>query len=374
MKILISIGTRPEAIKMASLIKALKEDPFFKVRVCNTGQHRELIEPILKLFKIYPEYRLNSMQSGANISNLFGRILNLFTEVIEDFNPDLVLVHGDTATTAASSVAAYFCKTKIAHIEAGLRTGDMYSPWPEEGNRKLVGGLAEFHFSPTIMASQNLINEGADESKIFITGNTVIDSLFLALEILDTNKNLYSELEEKYAYLDSAKRLLLVTGHRRENFGDGFLNICSALAKLDKNNDDIQIIYPVHLNPNVIHPVKEILSHKSNIHLIDPVGYLDFIFLMKKSFFILTDSGGIQEEAPSIGKPVLLMRDTTERPEAINSGTVKMVGAHESSIINNAQRLLDEPNLYQKMSQANNPFGSGDACSKICNELKNIKL
>ena len=359
---------------MASLIKALQEDPFFIVRVCNTGQHRELIEPILKLFKIYPEYRLNSMQPGTNISNLFGRILSLFTEVIEDFNPDLVLVHGDTATTAASSVAAYFCKTKVAHIEAGLRTGDMYSPWPEEGNRKLVGGLAEFHFSPTIMASQNLINEGADESKIFITGNTVIDSLFLALEILDSNKNLYSELEEKYAYLDSAKRLLLVTGHRRENFGDGFLNICSALAKLNKNNDDIQIIYPVHLNPNVIKPVKKILSDKSNIHLIDPIGYLDFVFLMKKSFFILTDSGGIQEEAPSIGKPVLLMRDTTERPEAIDSGTVKIVGANEGSILTNAQRLLDDLNLYQQMSQAKNPFGSGDACLKICNKLKKIKL
>lgn len=374
MKILISIGTRPEAIKMASLIKNLKEDSFFDLRVCNTGQHKELIEPILKLFKICPEYSLNTMQSGASISNLFGRILNSVTEVIEDFKPDLVLVHGDTATTIASSLAAYFCKTKVAHIEAGLRTGDMYSPWPEEGNRKLVGGLAAFHFSPTTMASENLVNEGVDLSKIFITGNTVIDSLFLAIEILNTNKNLNSELEEKYGYLDSTKRLLLVTGHRRENFGNGFLNICSALAKLHKDNDDIEILYPVHLNPNVIKPVKEILSDKSNIHLIDPVGYLDFVFLMKRSYFILTDSGGIQEEAPSIGKPVLLMRDTTERPEAINSGTVKMVGAHESNILINAQKLLDDSHLYQQMSQSKNPFGNGDACTKICNELKNIKL
>ena len=374
MKILISLGTRPEAIKMASLIKAFREDSFFDIRVCNTGQHKELLSPILELFNISTDYKLNVMESGASISNLFGKILTSFTEVIEDFEPDLVVVHGDTATTAASSLAAYFCKTRVAHIEAGLRTGDMYSPWPEEGNRKLVGGIAWLHFAPTIKASNNLIQEGVKESKIFITGNTVIDSLFLALDILNNDKDINRTLEEKYSYLNDKKRLILVTGHRRENFGDGFLNICNALRALSSKNEDIQILYPVHLNPNVQGPVQDILSDQQNIYLIEPVGYLDFIFLMKKSYFILTDSGGIQEEAPSMGKPVLLMRDTTERPEAVDSGTVKMVGAIEETILNYAQKLLDDDSLYRLMSTAKNPFGNGAACKEICNALKEIKL
>ena len=370
MRILIAIGTRPEAIKMASLIKYFKEDTYFDLRVCNTGQHMELIQPILDLFNIEPEYNLSLMRSNSSISDLFGSILSSVTDVIKDFEPDIVFVHGDTATTAASSIASYFCKTQVAHIEAGLRTGNIYSPWPEEGNRKIVANLTNLHFSPTEKAKTNLVNEGVCESQIFVTGNTVIDSLFLALNILDENKNLKKILENRYNYIDDGKKLILVTGHRRENFGDGFLNICEALQELSLKNADAQIIYPVHLNPNVQKPVKEILSNNKNIHLIEPVGYLDFIYLMKKSYFILTDSGGIQEEAPSLGKPVLLMRDTTERPEAVEAGTVKMVGAIKESILHSSQELLDNQNLYNSMSKANNPFGDGNSCKTIINILK----
>ena len=372
-KVLIVFGTRPEAIKMAPLVKEFQKDSInFNIKVCVTAQHREMLDQVLNLFQIMPDYDLDIMQPGQNLYDVTSNILLKIKPILEDFDPDVVLVHGDTATTFATSLAAYYQKIKIGHVEAGLRTGNLYSPWPEEGNRRLTGVLTDYHFSPTETSRKNLLNEGVNESSIFITGNTVIDALQLVINRIDADKSLKLNIEKKIAqsgFKEIDSKFILVTGHRRENFGQGFLNICEALKVLAEGNPDINILYPVHLNPNVRKPVNEFLSNISNIKLIEPFQYEEFIYLMSRSYLILTDSGGIQEEAPSLGKPVLVMRDTTERPEAIAAGTVKLVGSNKKNIVKEVQYLLDNPKAYQDMSRSHNPYGNGTACKKILKEL-----
>ncbi len=372
-KVLIVFGTRPEAIKMAPLVKEFQKDSInFNIKVCVTAQHREMLDQVLNLFQIMPDYDLDIMQPGQNLYDVTSNILLKIKPILEDFDPDVVLVHGDTATTFATSLAAYYQKIKIGHVEAGLRTGNLYSPWPEEGNRRLTGVLTDYHFSPTETSRKNLLNEGVNESSIFITGNTVIDALQLVINRIDADRSLKLNLEKTIAqsgFKEIDSKFILVTGHRRENFGQGFLNICEALKVLAEGNPDINILYPVHLNPNVRKPVNEFLSNISNIKLIEPFQYEEFIYLMSRSYLILTDSGGIQEEAPSLGKPVLVMRDTTERPEAIAAGTVKLVGSNKKNIVKEVQYLLDNPKAYQDMSRSHNPYGNGTACKKILKEL-----
>ena len=373
-KILIVFGTRPEAIKMAPLIKEFQKDTLnFETKVCVTAQHREMLDQVLDLFKIIPNYDLNIMRSGQDLYDITSNILLEIKPVLESFKPDVVLVHGDTATTFATSLAAYYQKIKIGHVEAGLRTGDLYSPWPEEGNRRLTGILTNYHFSPTNTNKNNLLDEGVSKSSVFVTGNTVIDALQLVVNRIKNDEILRLKIENTifqsgFQELDS--KFILVTGHRRENFGRGFLNICKALKILVEKNPDINILYPVHLNPNVRKPVNELLSNVSNIKLVEPFQYEEFIYLMSKSYLILTDSGGIQEEAPSLGKPVLVMRDATERPEAVEAGTVKLVGSDQDNIIKEVQKLLNDKSEYQKMSKAHNPYGDGNASEKILNILK----
>jgi UDP-N-acetylglucosamine 2-epimerase (non-hydrolysing) len=373
-KILIVFGTRPEAIKMAPLVKEFQKDlTNFNTKVCVTAQHREMLDQVLNLFQITPDYDLDIMQPGQDLFDVTSNILLKIKPVLEEFKPDVVLVHGDTATTFSTSLAAYYQKIKIGHIEAGLRTGDLYSPWPEEGNRKLTGVLSDYHFSPTETSKKNLLNEGVDELKIVVTGNTIIDALQLIVKKIEHDKKLKIKLdsviiESGFANLNS--KFILVTGHRRENFGQGFLNICKALKEVAEKNPGIYILYPVHLNPNVREPVNEILSGIENIKLVEPLQYEEFIYLMSKSYLILTDSGGIQEEAPSLGKPVLVMRDTTERPEAVRAGTVKLVGSDQEIIVKEVQILLDDSNEYQRMSKSHNPYGDGYASKKILNKLR----
>jgi UDP-N-acetylglucosamine 2-epimerase (non-hydrolysing) len=373
-KILLVFGTRPEAIKMAPLIKELQKDTEnFETKVCVTAQHREMLDQVLDLFQISPDYDLNIMKPGQDLYDVTSNILLKIKPVLEGFNPDVVLVHGDTATTFAASLAAYYQKIKIGHVEAGLRTGNLYSPWPEEGNRRLTGVLTNYHFSPTETSKKNLLSEGIDKSKIIVTGNTVIDALKLVVNKLDSDEHLRSKVEKtiiKSGFKESDSKFILVTGHRRENFGQGFLNICKALKVLAKNNPDINILYPVHLNPNVRKPINDLLSNVGNIKLVEPFQYEEFIYLMSKSYLILTDSGGIQEEAPSLGKPVLVMRDTTERPEAVGAGTVKLVGSDQNNIIKEVQKLLDDSSEYQRMSKAHNPYGDGNASKNILKILK----
>ena len=375
-KILLVFGTRPEAIKMAPLVKELEKDSHFNIKVCVTAQHREMLDQVLDIFDIIPDYDLNIMKQGQNLYNITSDILLNMRVVFDDFKPDIVLVHGDTTTTFATSLSAFYNQIKIGHIEAGLRTGDIYSPWPEEANRQITGVLANYHFAPTITSKNNLLKENKQEDSIVITGNTVIDALFLALDKirLDTKleKQILYKLENfKYKFRDN-RRVILVTGHRRENHGDGFINISKALKELALNNSDIDIVYPVHLNPNVQKPVRDILSNIENIYLIEPLEYQEFIYLMNKSYFIITDSGGVQEEAPSLGKPVLVMRDTTERPEALDAGTVKLVGTNRLKILQEAQNLLDNKIEYNRMSKSHNPYGDGKACIKIIKFLKGI--
>jgi UDP-N-acetylglucosamine 2-epimerase (non-hydrolysing) len=374
-KILIVFGTRPEAIKMAPLVKELQKDVLnFETKVCVTAQHREMLDQVLDLFQITPDYDLNIMKPGQDLYDVTSNILLKIKPVLEGFNPDVVLVHGDTATTFATSLAAYYQKIKIGHIEAGLRTGDLYSPWPEEGNRRLTGVLTDYHFSPTNTSKDNLLNEGVIESSVFVTGNTIIDALQLVENRIKNDESLRLKIENtifQSGFQELNSKFILVTGHRRENFGQGFLNICEALKVLSKNNPDINILYPVHLNPNVRKPVNKLLSSVNNIKLVDPFQYEEFIYLMSKSYLILTDSGGIQEEAPSLGKPVLVMRDTSERPEAIEAGTVKLVGSDQNKIIKEVQKLLNDNGEYQKMSKAHNPYGDGNASEKILNILIN---
>lgn len=388
-KILIVFGTRPEAIKMAPLVKAFEsynaqltnhESPF-TVKVCVTAQHREMLDQVLELFEIVPDYDLDIMKPGQDLYDVTSNVLLGMKSVLSEFKPDLVLVHGDTTTTSAASLAAFYQQIKVGHVEAGLRTGDIYSPWPEEANRQITGILANYHFAPTETSRENLLRENKEGKNIVVTGNTVIDALFLALEKIKNNTDLEADIIESInktlpstfqlpitnheSPITKNHKMILVTGHRRENHGQGFINICTALKEIALNNPDIDIVYPVHLNPNVQKPVRELLSDVANIHLIEPLQYEQFITMMDRSYFIITDSGGVQEEAPSLGKPVLVMRDTTERPEALEAGTVKLVGTDTALIIAEAQALIDDPAAYEAMSRASNPYGDGKACQKI---------
>ncbi|MBT9182853.1 UDP-N-acetylglucosamine 2-epimerase (non-hydrolyzing) [Pectobacterium punjabense] len=371
MKVLTVFGTRPEAIKMAPLVHALAQDGAFESRICVTAQHREMLDQVLRLFDITPDYDLDIMRPGQGLSEISCRILSGLEPVMKEFKPDLVLVHGDTTTTLATSLAAFYQRIPVGHVEAGLRTGNLYSPWPEEANRKLTGHLAMYHFAPTENSRQNLLREHLSDRHIFVTGNTVIDALFWIRDRIVGNATLRRSLDEKYAFLDDDRKLILVTGHRRESFGGGFERICSALADIARRHPEVQIVYPVHLNPNVSEPVNRILSGIDNVMLIAPQDYLPFVYLMNRSYMILTDSGGIQEEAPSLGKPVLVMRDTTERPEAVEAGTVKLVGTEVASIVDAVSMLLTDEEAYQAMSRAHNPFGDGQACQRIVDALKN---
>ncbi|HIF9481707.1 TPA: non-hydrolyzing UDP-N-acetylglucosamine 2-epimerase [Photobacterium damselae] len=368
-KVLTVFGTRPEAIKMSPLVHALANDERFDAKVCVTAQHREMLDQVLELFEIRPDYDLNLMKAGQTLNDVTAKILLELKPVLQEFKPDIVLVHGDTATTFAASLSAYYEQIAVGHVEAGLRTGNIYSPWPEEANRKLTGALTKYHFAPTETSKANLLKENYSEDNIFVTGNTVIDALLMVKEKIDTNFDLKSTLASQFPFLDESKKMILVTGHRRESFGGGFERICQALAITAKENPDIQIVYPMHLNPNVREPVNRILSGINNIYLIEPQQYLPFIYLMNRSNIILTDSGGIQEEAPSLGKPVLVMRDTTERPEAVEAGTVKLVGTDINIITSELNVLLTDDESYKKMSFAHNPYGDGKACSQILNIL-----
>ena len=369
MRILSVMGTRPEAIKMAPLAIALAEDPRFDARVCVTAQHREMLDEVLDLFEIDPDYDLNIMKPGQSLSDVTTAILTGMQNVFAEFKPDMVLVHGDTATTISTTLAAFYQQIPVAHVEAGLRTGNLYSPWPEEANRKMTGVLAELHFAPTSTSEANLLAEGVDGAKIHVTGNTVIDALLEVVEKVNTQEDLQHQFQKQFEFLDDTKRMILVTGHRRENFGDGFENICQSLLQIAKTFPDVNVVYPVHLNPNVREPVNRLLSDVSNVHLIEPLDYLPFVYLMSKATIILTDSGGIQEEAPSLGKPVLVMRDTTERPEAVDAGTVKLVGTDPDNIERNIIELLTNDVAYHSMSQAHNPYGDGEASSRIISAL-----
>lgn len=368
-KILLVFGTRPEAIKMAPLVHNLSLDNRFISKVCVTGQHLEMLDQVLELFEITPDYNLKIMKNAQNLNDVTSKILTGIKDILEDFMPDTVLVHGDTATTFAAALASYYEKIKVGHIEAGLRTGDIYSPWPEEANRRLTAALTNYHFAPTESAKKNLLDEGIIESSILVTGNTVIDSLFWVNDKLKNDNELFTETKSKFSFLDENKKLILVTGHRRESFGGGFERICEALKIIASEHKDVQIVYPVHLNPNVKEPVNKLLKNIDNIFLIDPLNYLPFTYLMNRSYFILSDSGGIQEEAPSLGRPVLVMRETTERPEAVRAGTVKLVGTDVEKIVHEANYLLNNSAEYKKMSTAHNPYGDGKACMKIIDFL-----
>ncbi len=373
-KILTVFGTRPEAIKMAPLVQALEADSRFDAKVCVTAQHREMLDHVLELFEIKPDFDLNIMKSGQTLNDVTTSVLKSLKPILEDFKPDMVLVHGDTATTFAAALAAYYQKIKVGHVEAGLRTGNIYSPWPEEANRKLTSAITNLYFAPTLSSKENLLSENVPESGILVTGNTVIDALFLVRKKLNDDSSLSSALASEFSYLDSRKRLILVTGHRRESFGGGFERICEALRQIAQKHPEVQILYPVHLNPNVQEPVNRLLSGLENIFLISPQEYLPFCYLMDKSFIILTDSGGIQEEAPSLGKPVLLMREITERPEAVNAGTVKLVGTDVDLITSEVDNLLSDPDQYNMMSFSHNPYGDGLACKRIIEFLNSGEL
>lgn len=375
-KILLVFGTRPEAIKMVPIIKALKRDKIFDAKVCVTAQHREMLDQVLEIFDIVPDYDLNIMNPTQDLFDVTSNVILGMRTVLNDFMPNIVLVHGDTTTTSASALAAFYHKIKVGHIEAGLRTNNIYSPWPEEANRQITSVIANFHFAPTLTSQNNLLKENKDKKNILICGNTVIDSLFLVLNKIEKDsaikKKIINNISKQYE-LKNEKKIILVTGHRRENFGKGFINICEALKMIADNNPTIDIVYPVHLNPNVQKPVRKMLSGSCNIFLIDPMSYQSFIYIMSKSYFIITDSGGIQEEAPSLGKPVLVMRDTTERPEALKAGTVKLVGTNPQVIFEESQMLLDDKNKYDKMSKAHNPYGDGFASEKIVNFLSTVE-
>jgi len=372
MKVLTVFGTRPEAIKMAPLVHALSGDARFESKVCVTAQHREMLDQVLELFEISPDYDLDLMKSGQSLNEVTSRILLQLKPVLDEFKPDVVLVHGDTATTFAASLACYYEKITVAHVEAGLRTGDIYSPWPEEANRKLTGALAQLHFAPTKISKENLVNENVRSESVFVTGNTVIDALMQVVKKIESSKELQAKLKTNYKFLDENKELVVITGHRRENFGAGFENICASIADAAISNPEVQFVYPVHLNPNVQEPVNRLLSNVRNVYLIEPLEYLPFVNLMRLSTLILTDSGGIQEEAPSLGKPVLVMRDTTERPEAVAAGTVKLVGTSKEKIVTSINELLKKDVMYREMSKAHNPYGDGSACQKILVELSRL--
>lgn len=380
-KVMLVFGTRPEAIKMAPLVKEFQKQPKrVETVVCVTGQHREMLDQVLKIFDIKPDYDLNIMKQGQDLYDVTARVLTGMRDVLKEVKPDVVLVHGDTTTSTAAALAAFYQQIPVGHVEAGLRTHNIYSPWPEEMNRLLTGRLATYHFSPTPLSRNNLIKESVDDRNIIITGNTVIDALYWVVDKIKNNKELDNELEDilsKAGYdvnrLNNGKKLVLITGHRRENFGDGFINMCTAIKDLTVKYPDLDFVYPMHLNPNVRKPIHEVfgenLSGLKNMFFIEPLEYLSFVYLMEKSSIVLTDSGGIQDEAPGLGKPVLVMRDTTERPEALDAGTVKLVGTDYNKIVNEVSSLIDDKAAYEKMSKAVNPYGDGLACGRIVNAL-----
>jgi UDP-N-acetylglucosamine 2-epimerase (non-hydrolysing) len=364
-RILTIFGTRPEAIKMAPLVLALAQNDQFEAKLCVTGQHREMLDQVLSLFSIKPDFDLEIMRPQQSLSDVFEATLAKLQGVFADFRPDMVLVHGDTASSFAATLSAFFHQIPVGHVEAGLRTGNLQSPWPEEANRRLTGVLANLHFAPTEMARENLLREGVDVENITVTGNTVIDALLMMIKRLETDRELAKEMATSFEFLDPRRRMILVTGHRRENFGQGFERICAALGRIAEAFPDVDIVYPVHLNPNVQEPVNRLLLRYANVKLIEPLDYLPFVYLMNRSTIVLTDSGGIQEEAPTLGKPVLVMRDTTERPEAVAAGTVKLVGTGVDSISDAVHSLLTEAELYGRMSTAHNPYGDGRATERI---------
>lgn len=380
-KIMLVFGTRPEAIKMAPLVKAFENcSEAFETFVCVTGQHREMLDQVLHLFEIKPDYDLNIMKQGQDLYDVTARVLTGMREVLKEVQPDIVLVHGDTTTSTAAALSAFYQQIPVAHVEAGLRTHNIYSPWPEEMNRQITGRIATYHFAPTLLSKQNLLIEGIQENRITVTGNTVIDALYMVVNKIKNDKILDTELTEillsagyNVSRLNDNRKLVLITGHRRENFGDGFVNMCKAIKDLTRKYPDVDFVYPMHLNPNVRKPIHEVfgedLSYLSNIFFIEPLEYLSFVYLMEKSNIVLTDSGGIQEEAPGLGKPVLVMRETTERPEAVDAGTVKLVGTDYDRIIQETSNLLEDQEYYCQMSLAVNPYGDGKACQRIVNKL-----
>lgn len=377
--ILLVFGTRPEAIKMAPLVKEFQKYPeTFKTIVCVTGQHREMLDQVLRIFDIQPDYDLNIMKQGQDLYDVTARVLTGMREVLKETQPDIVLVHGDTTTSTAAALAAFYQQIPVGHVEAGLRTHNIYSPWPEEMNRQITGRIATYHFAPTSLSKDNLLQEGVSEERIIVTGNTVIDALYMVVEKIKNDGILSCELEKvlkasgyDIGRLSDGRKLVLITGHRRENFGDGFISMCKAIKSLSEKYPEVDFVYPMHLNPNVRKPIYEVFgeSQRANLFFIEPLEYLSFVYLMEKSAIVLTDSGGIQEEAPGLGKPVLEMRDTTERPEALEAGTVKLVGTDYDKIVNEVSGLLDNQEYYEKMSKAVNPYGDGKACSRIVKAL-----
>lgn len=369
-RVLCVFGTRPEAIKMAPVVAELRRFPAsFESRVCVTGQHRQMLDQVLELFQLRPEYDLQLMEKHQSLAKLTCGVLKGLGPVVKEFRPDLVLVHGDTTTTFAASLAAFYEKVAVGHVEAGLRTGNIYSPWPEEINRRLTSAIAQFQFAPTEQAKRNLIGEGVSERSIFVTGNTVIDALLNVSERIRADSKLRMTMERRFSFLRPGTRLILVTGHRRESFGLGFESICQALKTVAERDHEVEIVYPVHLNPSVREPVRRLLSGVRGIHLIEPLEYIPFVYLMDRAYLILTDSGGVQEEAPSLGKPVLVMRDLTERPEAVNAGTVKLVGTDAGRICAGVFELLTNPRAYDSMRKAHNPYGDGKSASRIVTAL-----
>ena len=381
-KIMLVFGTRPEAIKMAPLVKEFQKHPdTFQTIVCVTGQHREMLDQVLNIFDIRPDFDLNIMKQGQDLYDVTARVLTGMRDVLREAQPDVVLVHGDTTTSTAAALAAFYQQIPVGHVEAGLRTHNILSPWPEEMNRQITGRIASYHFAPTALSRQNLLQENVDDANITVTGNTVIDALYWVVDRIKNDRSLDAELEEVLRHagydvncLADGRPLVLITGHRRENFGDGFINMCTAIKQLTERYPNVDFVYPMHLNPNVRRPIHEVfgddLSNLGNMHFIEPLEYLCFVYLMEKSTIVLTDSGGIQEEAPGLGKPVLVMRDTTERPEALEAGTVKLVGTDREKIFNEVSTLLDDAAAYARMSQAVNPYGDGLACSRIVERLK----
>jgi UDP-N-acetylglucosamine 2-epimerase (non-hydrolysing) len=370
-RILTVFGTRPEAIKMAPVVGALAAETSFETKLCVTAQHRQMLDQVLDIFGLRPDFDLDLMKPGQDLSDITSNVLLGMREVYRQWRPDLVLVHGDTTTTLAASLSAYYARVQVGHIEAGLRTFNKYAPWPEEINRRLTGGITDIHFAPTERAAENLRREGVPGTGIHITGNTVIDALLEVVDRVRRDEALSRRFAKQFAFLDPAKRLILVTGHRRENFGEGFENICRALRDIAARGD-VQVVYPVHLNPNVQNPVHRLLGESANVHLIEPLDYLPFVYLMDRSYLIITDSGGVQEEAPSLGKPVLVMRETTERPEAVEAGTVKLVGTDRAAIVRETRRLLDDREAYEAMGRAHNPYGDGHAAARIRSVMRSL--
>ena len=384
-KVMLVFGTRPEAIKMAPLVKEFRKDPAFETLVCVTGQHREMLDQVLHIFDIHPDFDLNIMKQGQDLYDVTSRVLLGMRDILGNVKPDAVFVHGDTTTSMAAALAAFYQQIPVAHVEAGLRTGNIYSPWPEEMNRQITGRIATFNFAPTALSKENLMREHVDERSIVVTGNTVIDALQMVVDRIQNDPLLEKQLSEKLMVvgydvrrLQKGRRLVLITGHRRENFGEGFIHICEAIRDLSVKYPGVDFVYPMHLNPNVRRPIHEVFSeyqsNSGNMFFIEPLEYLEFVYLMENSYIVLTDSGGIQEEAPGLGKPVLVMRDTTERPEALSAGTVKLVGTDYLKIVNEMSLLLDDESEYRKMSLAINPYGDGKACKRIISFFKTCEV